>query len=85
MSSSVFLISGDNALTELKQSDYDSEALFQGLLADHPALLGMTSGSEGRLLLIRREFGVPEDQNGPSAGRLIIFFSTRTAFQFWWK
>lgn len=64
MSSSVFLISGDNALTELKQSDYDSEALLQGLLADHPALLGITSGSEGRLLLIRREFGVPEDQGG---------------------
>lgn len=64
MSSSVFLISGDNAITELKQSEYDSEALFQRLLADHPSLLGVTAGSDGRLLLIRREFGVPEEQGG---------------------
>lgn len=64
MPSSVFLISADNALTELKQSDYDSEALFQQLLADHPALLGTAGGSKSRLLLVRREYGVPEDQGG---------------------
>jgi hypothetical protein len=64
MSSSVFLISSDNSVTELKQSEYDSETLFQKLLADHPSLLGMTSGPDGRLLLVRREFGVPEDQGG---------------------
>jgi hypothetical protein len=50
--------------TELSQTDYDSEDLFQRLLADHPSLLGSASGSSGRLLLVRREAPVPAADDG---------------------
>ena len=53
------MIDSNNCLTELSQTDYDSEDLFQRLLADHPSLLGSASGSSGRLLLVRREAPVP--------------------------
>ena len=37
--SSIFLVGPDNQLTELNRTDYNSEDLFQRLLADHPAML----------------------------------------------
>jgi hypothetical protein len=60
----VFLIGPDNVLTELKQTTYESEDLLQRLLSDHPALLASSVSPNGRLLLIRREFGVPQEQGG---------------------
>ncbi|MGY1665900.1 hypothetical protein [Geodermatophilus sp. SYSU D00696] len=62
----IFLRS-DDGLTVLKQSSYDSEAILQTALADHPEVLAgpTTAGDEdGRLLLIRREMGVPSVQDG---------------------
>lgn len=62
----IFLIDGDNNLTSLTQSDYDSEALLQELLADHPQLLGgdqIGSQVARRWLFVAREVGVP-DQEG---------------------
>lgn len=67
MSSSVFVIDSDNALRELRRTDYDSEDLFQRLLADHPSLLGHGLGGDGQLLLVRREAPVPQAADG--AGR----------------
>ena len=64
MTSTVFMIDSNNCLTELNQKDYDSEDLFQRLLADHPSLLGSASGSSGRLLLVRREAPVPAADDG---------------------
>jgi hypothetical protein len=64
MTSTVFMIDGNNCLTELSQTDYDSEDLFQRLLADHPSLLASASGSSGRLLLVRREAPVPAADDG---------------------
>jgi hypothetical protein len=64
MTSTVFMIDGNNSLTELSQTDYDSEDLFQRLLADHPSLLASASGSSGRLLLVRREAPVPAADDG---------------------
>jgi hypothetical protein len=64
MTSTVFMIDSNNCLTELSQTDYDSEDLFQRLLADHPSLLASASGSSGRLLLVRREAPVPAADDG---------------------
>jgi hypothetical protein len=38
MSGGIYLLQGD-ALVEMTEAAYDSEALLQGLLADHPSLL----------------------------------------------
>jgi hypothetical protein len=58
------MIDGNNCLTELSQTEYDSEDLFQRLLADHPSVLASASGSSGRLLLVRREAPVPAAADG---------------------
>ena len=39
MAQGIFLIHADNALTELRETPYDSEDLLQRLLADHPSIL----------------------------------------------
>ena len=67
MADSIFLIDDANALTRLERGDYDSEALLQRLLADHPALLGATGDADEQLLLIKREHAVPDDE--ASGGR----------------
>jgi hypothetical protein len=64
MNSSVFMLDKTNALVELNRQNYDSEDLFQSLLADHPSVLGTACGGTGQLLLVRREIGVPADQDG---------------------
>ena len=66
MSSSIFLIGQDNALTELRRTGYESEELLQRLLADFPTVLGISAPAGTRLLLIQREFGVPGDEQGSS-------------------
>jgi hypothetical protein len=66
----LFLIDGDNNLTPLSQSEYDSESLLQQLLADHPALLGgdqMGSGAPRQWLFVAREAPVPDKEG--TAGR----------------
>lgn len=67
MTTSVFVIDGENRLRELNASAYDSEDLFQSLLGEHPAILREASGPTGRLLLVRREAPVPEAED--SGGR----------------
>ena len=64
MTSTVFMIDSSNSLTELNQTNYDSEDLFQTLLADHPSLLADAGGSSGRLLLVQREAPVPTADTG---------------------
>lgn len=64
MSSTVFMISPANELTALKRANYDSEHLFQTLLADHPELLGLATTENGRLLLVKREAPVHESEAG---------------------
>lgn len=61
---SIFLVGSDNTLTELSRTDYDSEDVFQRLLGDHPAMLRLAGGPEGRLLLVRREQPVPDAAHG---------------------
>jgi hypothetical protein len=76
MASSIYLIGADNSLTELQQTEYDSEDLLQKLLADHPALLG-AGGAGTSLLLVRRELGVPKVENGSDHWSLDHLFLDR--------
>lgn len=74
MNSTMFMVDSANGLTELRQAEYDSENLFQTLLADHPTLLGSAGGAKGRLLLVRREAPVPEALDGPGRWSLDHLF-----------
>jgi hypothetical protein len=78
LESTIFLIDGENRLTELRRTEYESEALLQTLLATHPRLLAGSGGGDGRLLLIRREFGVPEDGGGGDRWSIDHLFIDRT-------
>ena len=60
----VFLLESDNQITELNRTDYSSEDLFQILLAKHPEVLRSAGGTDGKLLLVRREQPVPDAVNG---------------------
>jgi hypothetical protein len=66
----LFLIDPDGRLTQLSHSDYDSEDLLQGLLADYPDLLGgdqMGDGVPRVWLFVAREAPVPDKEG--SSGR----------------
>lgn len=66
----LFIIDDDNELTPLTKAEYDSEALLQGMLGDHPQLLGgdqMGGGVPRQWLLVAREVPVPDDDG--SGGR----------------
>jgi len=77
MADSIFLIDDENALTRLERTDYDSEALLQRLLADHPAVLGVTDDASTELLLIKREQAVPDDEGGSGRWSLDHLFVDR--------
>lgn len=70
---SIFLIDPQNKLTELKQAEYESEDLLQKLLASYPSLLSFGQ-NDNRLLLVRREFGVPEEDDGSARWSLDHLF-----------
>lgn len=65
----VFLVENDNkTLTKMVPADYLNEADLQQLLEEHPSLLGSCTtekdGEELELLLIKREMGVPDQEDG---------------------
>lgn len=67
MANSIFLLDRLNALQELRETPYDSEALLQGLLAKYPQLLAgeqMDAEEPRRWLLIAREAALTADDNG---------------------
>jgi hypothetical protein len=66
MADGIFLIQGDK-LTELVDQHFETEAVFQGLLASHPGLLAggqINANVPRRWLLVRREMGIPGEQAG---------------------
>ena len=75
--STIFLVDKDNRLTELTQSTYESEDFFQALLADHPTLLRLAAGIDGRLLLVKREQAVPDENGGSGRWSLDHLFLDR--------
>jgi hypothetical protein len=67
MPGGIFHIDSEGRLVELTEEDYDSEDLLQRLLADYPALLAgdqISSDAPRRWLLVRREAGIPDQENG---------------------
>ena len=67
MSGQIFLLQNDKNLVEMSEAEYDSEALLQELLAKFPQLLSgeqIDPGSPRRWLLVSREQGVPDEDDG---------------------
>jgi hypothetical protein len=77
MSSSIYLIDSDHKLTELHRTGYDSEDMFQRLLGQHPAMLRLAAGPEGKLLLVRQEQPVPDQADGSDRWSLDHLFLDR--------
>ena len=77
MSSGIFLIQDDGSLVQMNEAAYDSEDLLQGLLEDYPSLLAgdqMESSDPRRWLLVRREMGVPGEEDGANRWSLDHLF-----------
>lgn len=67
MSGNIFLLQDGGGLVRMQESPYDSEALLQELLAKYPDLLAgdQIDGTEPRRwLLVSREMGVPDEEDG---------------------
>lgn len=63
----VYLLQEKGELVEMLEQPYDSEALLQRLLSQHPSLLAgsqIDPDSPRKWLLIARECGIPAEQNG---------------------
>jgi len=63
----IFLLQDDRTLLEMKEELYDSEALLQSLLEDYPKLLAgaqINPDSPRRWILIKREMGIPDKEQG---------------------
>jgi len=66
MSQGIFLIQADESLVELAEEPYKSEALLQELISKYPNLLSGDQPSglpSRRWLLVKREMGVPDNEN----------------------
>lgn len=78
MSSGIFLIrAGDHTLVPLVERPYDLEEQLQVLLAEHPDLIPgdqIDSGAPRRWLLVKRELGIPDQDEGSSRWSLDHLF-----------
>ena len=82
MTGQIYLLDADEQLVPMQEAPYDSEALLQRLLADHPSLLAgdqMNSTAPRRWLLIDREFGVPDDDDSANRWSLDHLFIDQDA------
>src|SRR5690348_2484223 len=69
MGTGIYVIQGDDQLTEMSERAYDSEDLLQSLLAKYPNLLAgdqMNGAARRRWLLVSREASVPSEDGGPA-------------------
>jgi hypothetical protein len=67
MNGGIFLIQTDHSLVEMKEQPYDTEDVLQQLLAEYPNLLAgdqMDEAAPRRWLLVSREVGVPDQEDG---------------------
>jgi hypothetical protein len=82
---SIFLLE-DGRLGVLQARPYESEAVLQRVLAEHPEVIaGPTTlgDTPAGLVLVRQEMGVPTKDGGSAAFSLDHLSSTRTASRFW--
>jgi hypothetical protein len=79
----VFLVGQDTSLVKLNPATPLQEKELQELIARHPALLGGCTAEneedERRLLLVRREMGVPDQENGNNRWSMDHFFIDQSA------
>src|SRR5436309_15998747 len=67
MMGGIYVLQDSGELLEMTEQPYDSEALLQELLAKYPSLLAgdqIDPAAPRRWLLVRREAGVPAQDNG---------------------
>jgi hypothetical protein len=78
----IYLLSNDTKLVAMDAAPYDSEALLQKLLADHPDLLAgeqINAEEPRRWLLVTREMAVPGEQDGSGRWSLDHLFLDQEA------
>jgi hypothetical protein len=86
MAGSVYLIQDGGSLVETKEQPYDSEDLFQRLLAQYPSVLAgdqFGSGTPRRWLLITREIAVPSEEGAEDVGPSTISSWIKTGSPPW--
>lgn len=67
MADGIFLVSKNGGLVEMRQRPYETEAVLQELLANHPKILAgdlVDTDDPRRWLLVSREMGVPSEEGG---------------------
>ena len=67
MSGKIYLLQNNSEFVEMTDEQYESENLLQELLSEHPDLLAgnqMNSIAPRRWLLVKREMGIPDAQDG---------------------
>lgn len=72
----IFLRAGQD-LVVMAETPYEKETILQQALAEHPDVIAgptTTGGDAGRLLLVRREMGVPGTAEGPNVWSLDHLF-----------
>jgi hypothetical protein len=65
--SGMFVLQGDGGLVEMTEQPYGTEAMLQELLAKYPNLLAgdqIDAAAPRRWLLVSREMGVPDEEDG---------------------
>src|SRR5262249_1203637 len=82
MSGGIFLIQPGGGLVEMREQPYDTEDVLQELLAKYPNLLAgdqMDGAAPRRWLLVSREMGVPDEDEGGARWSLGHLFLDRDA------
>jgi len=66
MTTGMFILRPDGSLAPMQNREYDSEALLQSWISDHPELLAgnqISPDDPRKWLLIKREAGIPDQDN----------------------
>lgn len=82
MEDTIFILGKDGELVEMNESPYNSEDLLQRLLMDYPKLLAgnqINSLQPREWLLISREIGIPDTENGSNRWSLDHLFIDQDA------
>jgi len=77
MGPALFIMQPGGDLVEMQDSPYGSEAELQELLADHPGLLAGEPSGRRRYILVKREAGIPADENAADRWSLDHLFLDR--------
>ena len=66
MSGSIFVLDKNNTITELKETQYSSEDVFQELIEKYPNILAgdqITPDNPRKWIFISREMGIPDKED----------------------